>query len=301
MSVSQPFDRSDAVIEGYAEKEFVRITPSTTASKGGLNTVANVSAKTSAPVIEKVSASPVEGTQDTFTVTVRTDDEATNGLYTVTYDPEMVELVSTNGVTKYNAIKDDVTGEVRVGFINEEALEADAPVANLVFKLKNDEKRTEIKVTSEQENEDNTGAEDTVVIGPDKDVSYSFASGNDGTWTKESGKSMDFRVKRSINENRTADHFEGVYVDGKLVDPSNYTIGKDGFTIILKPEFLEKLAVGKHTLKVAFDDGYCETTFTIEKAAPNTSDSNNTTGWLILMLGAALIAAAAAFRRKFSH
>jgi hypothetical protein len=112
---------------------------------------------------------------------------------------------------------------------------------------------------------------------------------------------MDFRIKRSINENRSADHFKGVYVDGKLVDPSNYTIGKDGFTIILKPEFLEKLAAGKHTLKVEFDDGSCETTFTIEKAAPNTSDSNNTTGWLILMLGAALIAAAAAFRRKFSH
>ncbi len=301
MSVSQPFDRSDAVIEGYAEKEVVRITPRTTAKKGGLNVVTNVSEKTSAPVIEKVSASPVEGTQDTFTVTVRTDDEATNGLYTVTYDPEMVELISTKGVTKYNAIKDDVSGEVRVGFINEEALDADAPVADLVFKLKNDEKRTEIKVTSEQENEENTGAEDTVVIGPEKDVSYSFASGNDGTWTKESGKTMDFRIKRSINENRTADHFKGVYVDGKLVDPSNYTIGKDGFTIILKPEFLEKLAAGKHTLKVEFDDGSCETTFTIEKAAPNTSDSNSTTGWLILMLGAALIAAAAAFRRKFSH
>ncbi len=273
------------------------------ASKGGLNAV-NTAAqlRTALPVDAKVSASPVEGTQDTFTVTVRTDDEATNGLYTVTYDPEMVELVSADGVDEImTSIKDDVTGEVKVGFINEEALDADAPVANLVFKLKNDEKRTEIKVTSEQENDENTGAEDTVVIGPEKDVSYSFASGNDGTWTKESGETMEFRIKRSINENRTADHFKGVYVDGKLIDKSNYTIGKDGFTIILKPEFLEKLAAGKHTLKVEFDDGSCETTFTIEKAAPNTSDSNNTTGWLILMLGAALIAAAAAFRRKFSH
>ena len=58
-----------------------------------------------------------------------------------------------------------------------------------------------------------------------------------------------------------------VYVDNNLVDPSNYT-SKDGSTIItLKKEFVDKLSIGEHTLKVLFNDGEATTTFTVEKVA----------------------------------
>ena len=56
-----------------------------------------------------------------------------------------------------------------------------------------------------------------------------------------------------------------IYVDGELVDPSNYT-SESGSTIIsLKKEFVDKLSIGEHTLKVLFNDGEATTTFTVEK------------------------------------
>lgn len=63
-----------------------------------------------------------------------------------------------------------------------------------------------------------------------------------------------------------------VYVDGKLVDPSNYT-AKEGSTVItFNADYVKKLAANEHTLKVTTNDGEVETKFTITNN-PQTGDS----------------------------
>ena len=68
-----------------------------------------------------------------------------------------------------------------------------------------------------------------------------------------------------------------VYIDGKLVDSSNYTV-KEGSTIItFKNDFVKTLSAKEHTLKVTVADGEVETTFTIATTNavknPNTGDN----------------------------
>ena len=75
--------------------------------------------------------------------------------------------------------------------------------------------------------------------------------------------------------------FDGgkVYVDDELVDPNNYTAESGSTIITLKKEFVDTLSVGKHTLKVLFNDGGQATTIfnvvktTISVENPNTLDN----------------------------
>ena len=56
-----------------------------------------------------------------------------------------------------------------------------------------------------------------------------------------------------------------VYIDGVLVDSSNYT-SKEGSTIIkFNNNYVNDISIGEHTLKVAVADGEANTTFTIAK------------------------------------
>ena len=70
-----------------------------------------------------------------------------------------------------------------------------------------------------------------------------------------------------------------VYVDNELVDPKNYTAESGSTIITLKKEFVDTLSVGKHTLKVLFNDGGQATTIfnvaktTIPVENPNTLDN----------------------------
>ena len=67
-----------------------------------------------------------------------------------------------------------------------------------------------------------------------------------------------------------------VYIDGKLVDPSNYT-SKEGSTIItFNNDYVKKLSDGEHTLKVAVADGEASTTFTITNNKKNTANNPKT-------------------------
>ena len=75
--------------------------------------------------------------------------------------------------------------------------------------------------------------------------------------------------------------FDGgkVYVDEELVDPNNYTAESGSTIITLKKEYVDKLSIGKHTLKVVFSDGGQATTiFNVAKTTvpvenPNTLDN----------------------------
>ena len=66
-----------------------------------------------------------------------------------------------------------------------------------------------------------------------------------------------------------------VYIDGELVDSSNYT-SKEGSTVItLNNNYAKKLSAKDHTLKVTVADGDVETKFTIQNKINNPQTGDN--------------------------
>ena len=88
---------------------------------------------------------------------------------------------------------------------------------------------------------------------------YEIIEGKDQKY--EVGKTESLTVRADVD----FELFDAVYVDGKLVDKSNYE-AKSGSTIVtLKKEYLDKLSSGEHTIKMTFKDGeFAETKFNIE-------------------------------------
>ena len=91
----------------------------------------------------------------------------------------------------------------------------------------------------------------------------------------------------TIKSNGKFDKFQGIKVDGNLVDKSNYT-AKSGSTIVtLKADYLNTLTIGEHKIAFVYDDGEVETEFKItennkseddkkaEQEDKNTSKENN--------------------------
>ena len=111
--------------------------------------------------------------------------------------------------------------------------------------------------------------------------SYSYASGAQSIWQKQSGGNLSFRIVNSGNDEKTFIKFTGIQVDGKPVDKNKYEAKQGSVIINLKPAYLETLSVGEHKLNVVFEDGNAETTFTIIGAGtnagnlPQTGDAQN--------------------------
>ena len=95
-------------------------------------------------------------------------------------------------------------------------------------------------------------------------VTYSVVSGDNSEWKKGTEESISVTFKRSCNDEKTIDLFDGLTVDGKKVDESSYTKKAGSVILTLTPEFLETLEVGKHGLAASFKDADpAEASFTV--------------------------------------
>ena len=104
-------------------------------------------------------------------------------------------------------------------------------------------------------------------------IEYKVIEGAEQTYTITEDTEARFRIDAdySLFNNK-------VYVDNVLVDSSNYTSESGSTIIVLNKDYVDTLAVGEHTLKVAFTDGgEAETTFTIAKKAENNNNNENNT------------------------
>ena len=102
-------------------------------------------------------------------------------------------------------------------------------------------------------------------------IEYKVIEGAEQTYTITEDTEARFRIDAdySLFNNK-------VYVDNVLVDSSNYTSKSGSTIIVLNKDYVDTLAVGEHTLKVAFaDGGEAETTFTIAKKAENNNNNEN--------------------------
>ena len=112
-----------------------------------------------------------------------------------------------------------------------------------------------------------TGDED------DKDIVYTCTKGDGSKWTKGSEKDLPFTVSRNTADSTTFSRFTGILVDDKSVDPSSYAADPGSLNVSLRPDFLETLSVGEHTITAVFDDGRADAGFTIVKKTSGSSSS----------------------------
>lgn len=141
---------------------------------------------------------------------------------------------------------------------------------------------------------------------PDEIV-YSIVEGDGNSWRKGSASTCDFIFERNTSDESTFSHFQGIQIDGKDVDSSNYTAESGSVVIRIKPVFLETLTVGEHTLTAIFDDGNrVDAKFTIlkgavtpsKKSSPPTGDENNIGLWIGILAVAVIAAIAAVFLKR---
>ena len=177
-----------------------------------------------------------------FTVTVEEVTGATvdpDGTVTVSYGDNKNFTITAN--SGYKLIKVLVNG-------TEKTLDGNT------LKLKNITSNMKIKVVVEK-------------------IEYKVIEGAEQTYTITEDTEARFKIDAdySLFNNK-------VYVDNVLVDSSNYTSKSGSTIIVLNKDYVDTLAVGEHTLKVAFaDGGEAETTFTIVRKAENNNNNENNT------------------------
>ena len=150
---------------------------------------------------------------------------------------------------------------------------------------------------------------------------YAMAEEN-AEWKKGSTTPLTFTVNRSIENETAITHFYGIEIDDGSVPNGSYEATSGSVKLTLNAEYLETLAVGKHSLKAVFDDGEANATFTIiaadepkptqsptptatpkpnneQKPTPSTSDHNNPLVWLVL-LASSVVAVILLGKKRFN-
>lgn len=86
-------------------------------------------------------------------------------------------------------------------------------------------------------------------------ISYACTAGSDTTWIEGDSEWPTFSFERSVAPEDTYTHFVGLRIDGRDVDPSNYTAEPGSVVVKLDPAYLDTVSYGEHSLEALFDDG----------------------------------------------
>ena len=214
-------------------------------------------------MIDKVLVNGIEKTATGNEIEITVDEEKTVEVsykkipFTITVEEVTGATVNPNGtVTVSYGDNKDFTITANTGYKLVKVLVNDVEKAldGNTLKLKNITSNMKIKVVVEK-------------------IEYKVIEGAEQTYTITEDTEARFRIDAdySLFNNK-------VYVDNVLVDSSNYTSKSGSTIIVLNKDYVDTLAVGEHTLKVAFaDGGEAETTFTIARKAENNNNNENNT------------------------
>ena len=214
-------------------------------------------------MIDKVLVNGIEKTTTGNEIEITVDEEKTVEVsykkipFTITVEEVTGATVDPDGtVTVSYGDNKDFTITANTGYKLVKVLVNDVEKAldGNTLKLKNITSNMKIKVVVEK-------------------IEYKVIEGAEQTYTITEDTEARFRIDAdySLFNNK-------VYVDNVLVDSSNYTSKSGSTIIVLNKDYVDTLAVGEHTLKVAFTDGgEAETTFTIARKAEdnNNNEDNN--------------------------
>ena len=212
-------------------------------------------------MIDKVLVNGIEKTTTGNEIEITVDEEKTVEVsykkipFTITVEEVTGATVDPDGtVTVSYGDNKDFTITANTGYKLAKVLVNDVEKAldGNTLKLKNITSNMKIKVVVEK-------------------IEYKVIEGAEQTYTITEDTEARFRIDAdySLFNNK-------VYVDNVLVDSSNYTSKSGSTIIVLNKDYVDTLAVGEHTLKVAFaDGGEAETTFTIARKAENNNNNEN--------------------------
>ncbi len=129
---------------------------------------------------------------------------------------------------------------------------------------------------------------------------YRMTQGQNAQWTQGTQTGLTFTVNGAFSK------FTGIEVDGKVVDKAHYTAVSGSTIITLKPEYLNTLSVGKHTLTVCFTDAKVDGQFEIlakpQPGTPDTGDNSQVTIWIGLLFAAVCgLTGTMVYTRKKKH
>ena len=214
-------------------------------------------------MIDKVLVNGIEKTATGNEIEITVDEEKTVEVsykkipFTITVEEVTGATVNPDGtVTVSYGDNKDFTITANTGYKLVKVLVNDVEKAldGNTLKLKNITSNMKIKVVVEK-------------------IEYKVIEGAEQTYTIAEDTEARFRIDAdySLFNNK-------VYVDNVLVDSSNYTSKSGSTIIVLNKDYVDTLAVGEHTLKVAFaDGGEAETTFTIARKTENNNNNENNT------------------------
>ena len=214
-------------------------------------------------MIDKVLVNGIEKTATGNEIEITVDEEKTVEVsykkipFTITVEEVTGATVNPDGtVTVGYGDNKDFTITANTGYKLVKVLVNDVEKAldGNTLKLKNITSNMKIKVVVEK-------------------IEYKVIEGAEQTYTITEDTEARFKIDAdySLFNNK-------VYVDNVLVDSSNYTSKSGSTIIVLNKDYVDTLAVGEHTLKVAFTDGgEAETTFTIARKAENNNNNENNT------------------------
>ena len=212
-------------------------------------------------MIDKVLVNGIEKTATGNEIEITVDEEKTVEVsykkipFTITVEEVTGATVNPNGtVTVSYGDNKDFTITANTGYKLVKVLVNDVEKAldGNTLKLKNITSNMKIKVVVEK-------------------IEYKVIEGAEQTYTITEDTEARFRIDADYNLFNNK-----VYVDNVLVDSSNYTSKSGSTIIVLNKDYVDTLAVGEHTLKVAFaDGGEAETTFTIARKAENNNNNEN--------------------------
>ena len=104
-------------------------------------------------------------------------------------------------------------------------------------------------------------------------VDYRIVEGDGSRWEKGTDAGLSFTANGAYAK------FTGIEVDGRAVNQADYTVASGSTKITLKPEYLETLSVGEHSLIVKYTDGEASCAFEVcaedSVDLPQTSDGSN--------------------------
>ena len=106
-------------------------------------------------------------------------------------------------------------------------------------------------------------------------VQYKIVEGMNQTYTRGDTSSLNVKADGPLSK------FVSLKVDGVVVDESNYLKAEGSTVVSLKPEYINTLAVGEHTLTFVYTNGEVSTNFTIAEKVTSEDVANPKTGDLI--------------------
>lgn len=125
---------------------------------------------------------------------------------------------------------------------------------------------------------------------------YRITKGYESKWQKGTESGLTFTANGACSK------FTGIKVDGKTVDERNYTAVSGSTVITLKPEYLETLTAGRHTLTVLYTDGETSCNFEIlakdDAKTAGTGDTGDILIWTVLLIISGGVLGAITIRKK---